>query len=107
MADVDLHVVGQALLGLLQKVSEGVVHQLHQKNGQARYGIVRHAQILHNVGVADLAEEAALLLEHGAVPGPAGVHQDGVEQFGRTGQLAQLGLTHLAVRSRAEERVLQ
>ena len=74
VADVDLHVVGQAVLGLLQKVSEGVVHQLHLKNGQARYVIVRHAQILHDVGVADLAEEAALLLEHGAVPGITGVH---------------------------------
>ena len=74
VTDVDLHVVGQAVLGLLQKVSEGVVHQLHQKNGQARYVIVRHAQILHDVGVADLAEEAALLLEHGAVPGITGIH---------------------------------
>ena len=107
MADVDLHVVGQALLRLLQKVSEGVVHQLHQKNGQARVRVVRHAQILHDVGVADLAEEAALLLEHGAVPGLAGVHQDGVEEFGRTGQFAERGFTHLAVRSRAEGSVSQ
>ena len=52
-------------------MSEGVVHQLHQKNGQARVLIVRHAQILQDVGVAGLAEEAALLLEQGAVPGPA------------------------------------
>ena len=54
-------------------MSEGVVHQLHQKNGQARVLIVRHAQILHDVGVAGLTEEAALLLEQGAVLGPAGV----------------------------------
>ena len=36
VADIDLHVVGQRLLRLLQKVSEGIVHQLHQQNGQAR-----------------------------------------------------------------------
>ena len=35
VADVHLHVVGQRLLRLLQKVSEVVVHQLHQQNGQA------------------------------------------------------------------------
>ena len=81
VADVDLYVVGQALLRLPQKVSEGVVHQLHQKNGHASYRIVCHPQILHDVGVAHLAEEAALLLEHSAVPG---VHQDGVEDFGCT-----------------------
>ena len=63
VADVDLHVIGEAGLGQLQKVSEGVVHQLHQENGQARTAIVCHAQELHDVGVADLAEEAALLLE--------------------------------------------
>ena len=68
---------------------------------------MRHAQILHYVGVADLTEEAALLLEHGAVPGPAGVHQGGVEEFGRTWQFSERGLTYLAVRSCAEGRVLQ
>ena len=42
---------------------------------------MRHAQILHNVGVTDLAEEAVLLLKQGAVTWPAGVHQDGVEEL--------------------------
>ena len=97
MADVDLHVVGQARLGLLQKVSEGIVHQLHQKNGQARHRIVHHAQILYDVGVADLAKEAALLLKHGAVPGVVGIHYGRVEELRRTGQLAERGLIHLAV----------
>ena len=56
IVDVDLHVIGEAGLGQLQKVSEGVVHQLHQKNGQAGCAILRHAQILHDVRMADLAE---------------------------------------------------
>ena len=107
IVDVDLHVIGKAGLGQFQKVSEGVVHQLHQKNGQARCRILSQAQILHYVRVADLAEEAALLLEHLAVPGPVKVHQDGVEEFGRARQLAERGLTHLAVRSLAEGRVSQ
>ena len=102
MADVHLHVVGQRLLRLLQKVSEGVIHQLHEQNGQARLSILRYAQILHYVGVSDLAEEATLLLEPCPIPGVVGVHQDGVEEFGRTGQLVERGLTHLSVRSRAE-----
>ena len=52
--------------------------------------------------MSDLAEEATLLLEPCPVPGVVGVHQDGVEEFGRTGQLVERGLTHLSVRSRAE-----
>ena len=105
VADVHLHVVGQRLLRLLQKVSEGVVHQLHQQNGQARLSILRYTQILHYVGMSDLAEEATLLLEPCPVPGVVGVHQDGVEEFGRTGQLVERGPTHLSVRSRAESGV--
>ena len=87
VADVHLHVVGQRLLRLLQKVSEGVVHHLHQQNGQARLSILRYAQIdlLHYVGVSDLAEEATLLFEPCPIPGVVRVHQDGVEEFGRTG----------------------
>ena len=52
--------------------------------------------------MSDLAEEAALLLKPCLDLGAVGVHQDGVEEFGRTGQLVEHGLTHLAVRSRAE-----
>ena len=85
IVDVDLHVIGEAGLGQLQKVSEGVVHQLHQENGQASCAILRHAQILHNVRVADLAEEAALLLEQGAIPGSGRVDDGRMEKFGRAG----------------------
>ena len=102
VADVELHAVGQRLLRLLQKVSERGVHQLHQQNGRARVSILRYAQILHYVGMSDLAEQATLLLEPCPVPGVVGVHQDGVEEFGRTGQLVERGLTHLSVCSRAE-----
>ena len=56
--------------------------------------------------MADLAEEAALPLEVGPVPGVAGVHQDGVEEFGRAGKLAQRGPVHFAVGSRAEGRTI-
>ena len=85
IVDVDLHVIGEADLGQLQKVSEGVVHQLHQENGQARCAILCHAQILHNVWVADLAEEAALLLEQGAILGSGRVDDGRMEEFGRAG----------------------
>ena len=85
IVDVDLHVIGKAGLGQLQKVSEGIVHQLHQQNGQARCAILCHAQILHNVGVSDLAEEAALLLEQGAIPGSRRVDDGRMEEFGCAG----------------------
>ena len=55
--------------------------------------------------MADLAEEATLLLEQCLVPGPVRIKQDGVEEFGRTGQLVECGTTHLAVRSGAERSV--
>ena len=48
---------------MLQKVSERVVHQLHQQNGQACLMILRYAQRLHYVGVLDLTKEATLLLD--------------------------------------------
>ena len=55
--------------------------------------------------MADLAEEATLLLEQCPVPGLVRIQQDGVEEFGRAGQLVEGGPTHLAVRSRAERSV--
>ena len=55
--------------------------------------------------MADLAEEATLLLEQCPVPGPVRIQQDGVEEFGRAGQLVERGPTHLAVGSRAERSV--
>ena len=55
--------------------------------------------------MADLAEEATLSLEQCPVPGPVRIQQDGVEEFGRAGQLVERGPTHLAVRSRAERSV--
>ena len=55
--------------------------------------------------MADLAEEATLLLEQCPVPGPVRIQQDGVEDFGRAGQLVERGSTNLAVRSSAERSV--
>ena len=55
--------------------------------------------------MADLAEEATLSLEQCPVPGPVRIQQDGVEEFGRAGQLVERGPIHLAVRSRAERSV--
>ena len=85
IVDVDLHVIGEAGLGQLQKVSERVVHQLHKENGQALLFVFFYAQILHNVWVADLAEKAALLLKQ-VVTIVAGRVDDGtMEEFGCAG----------------------
>ena len=85
IVDVNLHVIGEEGLGQLQKVSEGIVHQLHQENRQARCAILCYPQILHNVWVADLTEKAALLLEQGAIPGSCRVDDGRMEEFGRAG----------------------
>ena len=85
IVDVDLHVIGEAGLGQLQKVSEGIVHQLHQENGQTHCTILCNPQKLHNVWVADFAEEAALLLEQGAIPGSCRVDDGRMEEFGSAG----------------------
>ena len=79
IVDVDLHVIGETGLGQLQKVSEGVVHQLHQENGHAQNLVVIHAQILHNVGVADLAEKAALTFKQGTFVGSGRVDDGRME----------------------------
>ena len=63
VADVHLHVVGKRSVGAFQEVCQALVHQLHEQNGQTRLPVVHHAQVLHDVGVADLTEEAALLLK--------------------------------------------
>ena len=63
VADVHLHVVGKRSVGALQEVRQALVHQLHEQNGQVCLPVVHHVQVLHYVGMADLAEEAALLLE--------------------------------------------
>ena len=63
VADVHLHVIGKMSVGALQEMCQALVHQLHKQNGQTRLLVIHHVQVLHYVGVADLAEEAALLLE--------------------------------------------
>ena len=63
VAGVQLHVVGKRSVGALQEVRQALVHELHEQNGQTHFLVINHAQVLHYVGVADLAEEVALLLK--------------------------------------------
>ena len=69
--------------------------------------MLRHAQILDDVRMVDLAEEATLSLEQDAVPWPSRVYDVRVEEFGRAGQLSEHGLTHLTVCPCAECLVAQ
>ena len=55
--------------------------------------------------MADLAEEVTLSLEQCPFSGPVQIQQDGVEEFGRAGQLVERGPIYLAVRSRSERSV--
>ena len=60
---VDLNVVRNLLSGSFQKVSQAVVHELHQKNWQASIWILVQTKILDNVWVIYSVQELALLLE--------------------------------------------
>ena len=60
--------------------------------------------------MADLAEEVTLLFklsQVGLVLGVSPVYQDGVEEFGCTGQLVKPGLAHLTIGTSAKGCVMK
>ena len=85
-------------------MSEGVIHQLHQQNGQSYCRILRQTQVATSRCCG--GQKAALPFKQLPVPWVVGVYQYRVEEFGRARQLAQGGLAHLALRSRTERYVV-
>ena len=63
VTDVDLNVVRDLLSGRFQKVSQAVVHELHQKNWETRVRVCVHTQVLYDIGVSYCVQKLTLLLK--------------------------------------------
>ena len=86
-------------------MSEAFVHEFHQQHWEAGVRVVGGSKILDYVGVFHGIEEVALLLEpaHGRPsPGSAVLEEDGVQEFGSTGEQVAHGFTDGSVGSSTE-----
>ena len=112
--DVDLNVVRDLLSGRFQKVSQAVVHELHQKNWETSVGICVCTQVLYDIGVSYCVEKLTLLLKP-----PDGqpvltmtssrhlllgcwIKESFVDDFSSAGKVVTLCSTHFAIESNAE-----
>ena len=105
VAQGDLDMVGQRLLGSLEKTGEAFIHKFHQQHREARVRILGGPEVLDYVGVLHRVEEVALLLEPAPGrphPGAAVLEEDGVQEFGCTGEQVAHGFTDGSVGPSAE-----
>ena len=63
VAQGDLDMVGQRLLGSLEKTGEAFVHEFHQQHREARVRVLGVPEVLDYVGVLHCVEEVALLIK--------------------------------------------
>ena len=61
--DAHLHVVGERGPRALQEAREALFHQLHEEDGSAVAGVLRHPQERHDAGMLQVSQDAALLVE--------------------------------------------
>ena len=104
VANVHLHVERERgrVCRPLQEAGQALVHQLHEQDGQSRFGVRTRAQVLDDVGVPQAAQEVDLSLEtlHDAVGGGVpGLEEDGVQDFGGADELVALSSVHGSVRA--------
>ena len=86
----------------LQETGQALVHQLHEQDGQSRFGVRTRAQVLDDVGVPQAAQEVDLSLEtlhDGVGCGIPDLEEDGVQDFGGADELVALGSVHGSVRT--------
>ena len=98
--DAHLHVVGERGQRALQEAREALFHQLHEEDGSAVAGVLHHPQELHDAGMLQVSQDAALLVEaSGEVDGAwiIGSEENGVQDFGGAGQVVQRGSDDAAV----------
>ena len=96
MAQGDLDLVGQRLLGSLKKTGEAFVHEFHEQHREARVRVLGGPEVLDYVGVLHGVEKVALLLEPAPGrprPGAAALEEDGVQELGSTGEQVAHGFT--------------
>ena len=105
VAQGDLDMVGQRLLGSLEKTGEAFVHEFHQQHREARVRVLGGSEVLDYVGVLHCVEEVALLLEPAPgrpSPGATELEEDGVQELGSTGEPVAHGFTDGSVGPSAE-----
>ena len=98
--DAHLHVVGERGWAALQEMRETLFHQLHEEDGSAVAGVLHHPQELHDAGMLQISQDAALLVEASGKVGGAGIvgsEENGVQDFGGAGQVVQRGSDDAAV----------
>ena len=98
--DVHLHVVGERGWRALQEAREALFHQFHEEDGSAVAGVLHHPQELHDAGMLQISQDAALLVEASGKVGGAGIvesEENGVQDFGGAGQEVQRGSDDAAV----------
>ena len=98
--DAHLHVVGERGRRALQEAREALFHQLHEEDGSAVAGVLHHPQELHDAGMLQISQDAALLVEASGKVGGAGIvgsEENGVKDFGGAGQVVQRGSDDAAV----------
>ena len=98
--DAHLHMVGERGRRALQEAREALFHQLHEEDGSAVAGFLDHPQELHDAGMLQVSQDAALLVEaSGKVDGAGiiGSEENGVQDFGGAGQVVQRGSDDAAV----------
>ena len=93
--DAHLHVVGERVLRALQEAREALYHQLHEEDGSAVAGVLHHTQELHDAGMLQVSQDAALLVE--AIVGVGRKADIGVLDLCSAGQLVQLSFDNAAV----------
>ena len=92
-------------MGLLEKMGEAFVHEFHQQHWEAGVRVLGGPEVLDYVGVFHGIEEVALLLEPAPgrpSPGAAVLEEDGVQQFGSTGEQVAHSFADGSVGSSAE-----
>ena len=105
VAQDDLDMVGQWLMGSLEKMGEAFIHEFHQQHWEAGVRVLGGSEVLDYVGVFHGVEEVALLLEPApGRPSPvaAVLEEDGVQEFGGTGEQVAHGFADGSVGSSAE-----
>ena len=98
--DAHLHVVGERGRRALQEAREALFHQLHEEDGSAVSGVLHQPQELHDAGMLQVSQDAALLVEaSGKVDGTwiIGSEENGVQDLGGAGQVIQRGSDDAAV----------
>ena len=105
VAQGDLDMVGQRLLGSLEKTGEAFVHEFHEQHREARVRVLGGPEVLDYVGVLHCVEEVALLLEPAPGrprPGAAVLEEDGMQELGGTGEQVAHGFTDGSIGPGAE-----